>query len=114
VPERGRAAVQPAEKTAEPVARERAVPAEKARTNELATPPIDDRFGVARQVAALERAIELFQAFIERAGDDPRYAEAVRRSEGRIADARLTICFLLEKSPSGDFAASPCDGAEGK
>jgi hypothetical protein len=40
--------------------------------------------------------------FLERAGDEPQYAEAVQRSRGRIEDARLTICFLLEK---------PCEGA---
>ena len=70
-------------------------------SNALASPGIDDRFAVARQVAALERSIELYQMFIDRAGDDSRYDEAVRRSRGRIADAQVTICFLLEK---------PCDG----
>jgi hypothetical protein len=69
-------------------------------------PRPDDRFAVARQVAALERSIELYQMFIERAGDEPQFAEAVRRSQGRIEDARITICFLLEK---------PCDdGSAGK
>jgi hypothetical protein len=77
--------------------------ADASRSNELATNAIEDRFAVQRQVTALERAIELYQTFIERAGDDPRYAEAVRRSRGRIEDARLTICFLLEK---------PCEGSE--
>jgi hypothetical protein len=76
-----------------------------ARGNDLAMPATDERFTVARQVTALERAIELYQTFIERAGDDPRYAEAVRRSKSRIEDATLTICFLLEKS---------CDGSESR
>jgi hypothetical protein len=71
--------------------------------NELAAPGLDDRFEIERQVAALERAVDLYQTFIDRAGDDPRYAEAVRRSKNRIEDARVTICFLLEK---------PCDDAE--
>jgi hypothetical protein len=102
---RGPAAVQPVEKTP-PIAEQRRDRAEGLRTNELAAPAADDHFAVARQVAALERAVELYQAFIVRAGDDPQYAEAVRRSEGRIEDARLTICFLLEK---------PCEGgSEGK
>lgn len=70
------------------------------RANELSAPGLDDDFAVARQVAALERSLELYQTFIERAGDDPRYEEAVRRSRARIDDARITICFLLEK---------PCD-----
>ncbi|HEX6766580.1 MAG TPA: hypothetical protein VF103_13900 [Polyangiaceae bacterium] len=77
--------------------------ADASRSNDLATSAIEDRFAVQRQVTALERAIELYQTFIERAGDDPRYTEAVQRSRGRIEDARLTICFLLEK---------PCEGAE--
>jgi hypothetical protein len=72
-------------------------------TDGFALPELDDRFAVTRQVAALERAIELYQAFIVRAGDDPQYAEAVRRSQNRMEDARLTVCFLLEK---------PCDEAE--
>jgi hypothetical protein len=74
---------------------------EKALPNELASAEFDERFAVTRQVTALERAIELYRAFIERAGDDPRYAEAVQRSRGRIEDARMTICFLLEK-PCGE------------
>jgi hypothetical protein len=74
-----------------------------ARANELAAPRNDDRFEVARQLAALERSIELYRMFIERAGDDPRYDEAVRRSRARIDDATVTICFLLEK---------PCDTGE--
>jgi hypothetical protein len=78
---------------------------DRAPGNDLAVPATDERFTVARQVTALERAIELYREFIERAGDDPRYAEAVRRSKGRIEDATLTICFLLEKS---------CDGSESR
>jgi len=74
---------------------------EKALPNDLASAEFDGRFAVTRQVTALERAIELYRAFIERAGDDPRYAEAVQRSRARIEDARVTICFLLEK-PCGE------------
>jgi hypothetical protein len=99
----GPVAARPAEEKEPPVARETPSPNNRARTNELAAPATDDRFEVARQVAALERSIELYQMFLDRAGDDPRYAEAVRRSKGRIDDARLTICFLLEK---------PCEGPE--
>src|SRR5262245_22327011 len=36
------------------------------RANDLAAQAIDDRFTVTRQVNALERAIELYQTFIER------------------------------------------------
>ena len=72
-------------------------------TNDVASPGPDARFEVTRQVAALERAIELYEMFIERAGDDPRFEEAVRRSRGRIEDAKLTICFLRDE---------PCGSAE--
>jgi hypothetical protein len=75
------------------------------RADPLVSPELDERFAVTRQIAALERSIELYQAFIVRAGDDPHYAEAVRRSQNRMEDARLTICFLLEK---------PCDEAENR
>ncbi len=62
--------------------------------DQLAVPGRDERFSTDRQVAALERAIALYEQFLERAGDDPRYGEAARRSRGRIADARETIAFL--------------------
>jgi hypothetical protein len=75
---------------------------ENPPATDLATAEFDERFAVTRQVTALERAIELYRTFIERAGDDPRYAEAVVRSRDRIDDARVTICFLLEKPCGGD------------
>lgn len=101
---RGSSAAPKAE-TATPKGANEASAKPRPRTNELASPGVDGRFAVAQQVAALERSIELYQAFIDRAGDEPQFAEAVRRSQGRIEDARLTICFLLEK---------PCDDAAGK
>lgn len=85
-----------------PGERTQAAQREKVRIDEVAAAESDARFAVTRQVTALERSIELYGVFIERAGDDPRYAEAVVRSRGRIEDARATICFLLEK---------PCDDA---
>ena len=99
---RGPLAVRPAEEKEPTAAQHAPGPRNGARTNELAAPGTDDRFAVAQQVAVLERSIELYQMFLERAGNDPQYAEAVERSRGRIEDARLTICFLLEK---------PCEGA---
>jgi len=85
----------------EPNAHRASQGSDSVRANELSAPGLDESFAVTRQVTALERSIELYQMFIERAGDDPRYEEAVRRSRARIDDARITICFLLEK---------PCDG----
>ena len=61
-----------------------------------ATEQRDERFSVQRQVAALERSVLLYREFIERAGDDPRYAEAVKRSRERIRDATDTLLFLRE------------------
>jgi hypothetical protein len=62
--------------------------------DQLAVPGRDERFSTDRQVAALERAIALYRQFLERAGDDPRFSEAVKRSRDRIADAQQTIEFL--------------------
>jgi hypothetical protein len=61
---------------------------------------LDPRFSTERQVAALERAIALYRQFLDRAGDDPRYAEAVRRSRERIEDARHTLIFLNDQGAS--------------
>jgi hypothetical protein len=61
----------------------------------------DGRFSVERQVVALERALLLYQEFIARAGDDPRYAEAVKRSRDRMRDAKDTLVFLRD-DVSGD------------
>jgi hypothetical protein len=55
----------------------------------------DDRFATDRQVAELRKAIALYRRFIDRASGDPRFSEAVRRSQGRIDDAEKTIEFLL-------------------
>ena len=60
----------------------------------LATQGRDDRFSTDRQLAALRQAILLYEQFIARAGDDPRYADAVRRSRDRMADAKETLNFL--------------------
>jgi hypothetical protein len=60
----------------------------------LAVPARDERFSAERQIVVLERAIGLYRQFLERAGDEPRYAEAAKRSRDRIADAEETITFL--------------------
>jgi hypothetical protein len=70
--------------------------AEAIHRDQLAVGSRDERFAVDRQVAELRKAIALYQQFIDRAAGDPRYLEAVRRSQGRIDDAEQTIAFLLE------------------
>ena len=65
--------------------------------DQLATQGRDERFSNDRQIAALEQAIGLYQQFLERAGDDPHYAEAAKRSRERIDDARATIDFLKQQ-----------------
>jgi len=62
--------------------------------DQLATQGRDDRFSTDRQAAALERAILLYRQFLDRAGDDPRYADAVKRSRERIQDAEEGLTFL--------------------
>jgi hypothetical protein len=64
----------------------------------LAVPGRDERFSADRQIAELERAIGLYRQFLERAGDDPRFAGAVARSRDHIADAQQTIAFLRQQS----------------
>ena len=64
----------------------------------LAVPGRDDRFSVDRQVSELERAIALYRQFLERAGEDPRFVDAVKRSRDRISDAEQTIAFLRQQA----------------
>jgi len=64
--------------------------------DQLATQGRDERFSTDRQIAALKQAILLYQQFLERAGDDPHYAEAAKRSRERIADAEETLTFLRQ------------------
>jgi hypothetical protein len=70
--------------------------------DQLAVGARDDRFATDRQVVELRKAIELYRLFIDRAAGDPRFSEAVRRSQGRIDDAEKTIAFLLGSEPSKD------------
>jgi len=44
----------------------------------------------------LGKASEQYQAFIEKAGDDPVYAQAVKRSKDRMQDIQDTIKFIKE------------------
>ncbi len=59
-------------------------------------------------VPALERAAELYQRFIAKAGNTPRYREAVVRAKERSQDIRDTLAFIQagrkRKAPAG---ASP-------
>jgi hypothetical protein len=45
-------------------------------------------------IRTLRRAASLYATFIEKAGQDPSYADAVRRSRERLADIEQTIDFL--------------------
>lgn len=69
--------------------------ADAIHRDQLAIGARDARFATDRQVAELRKSIALYRQFIERAAGDPRYVEAVRRSELRIDDAEKTIEFLL-------------------
>jgi hypothetical protein len=69
--------------------------ADEIYRDQLAVQGRDERFSTDRQVAELRRAIALYQQFIERAGTDPAFSEAVKRSRDRIEDAEATIAFLL-------------------
>jgi len=47
-------------------------------------------------VPGLSKASEQYKAFIEKAGDDPVYAQAVKRSKDRMEDIDDTIKFIKE------------------
>jgi hypothetical protein len=47
-------------------------------------------------VPGLQKAAEQYQAFIQKAGDDPVYAQAVKRSKDRTEDINDTIKFIKE------------------
>jgi hypothetical protein len=82
-------------KPAEPDPREQFIEADRLYNDQLGAPGRDERFGAHRQVAALRRAIHLYERFIERADGDPQLQSVVERSRERIEDARATIEFLL-------------------
>jgi hypothetical protein len=42
----------------------------------------------------VRQALGLFEAFISKAAEDPKYVEAVQRSRERIEDIRVEIAFL--------------------
>jgi hypothetical protein len=73
--------------------------AEALAQNELGAEGRDARFAADRQVAELERAMLLYKEFIRRAGDDPAYAEAVKRAKDRIDDLNDTLIFI-RKNPN--------------
>jgi len=97
----GDASESPAASPAESVAR-----ADSIYRDQLASQGRDERFSTDRQVAELQRAILLYEQFIARAENDPRFAEAVRRSRDRVADARATIDFLRQEA-AGPQAVVP-------
>jgi hypothetical protein len=47
-----------------------------------------------RFIANAEDSIRLYQAFIERAGEQPHFADALERSRERIADLKAEIVFV--------------------
>ena len=60
-----------------------------------------------RTIRDLRQAKGLFETFIAKAGDDPKYVEAVQRSRERIEDIRVEIAFLeqgiAERQGSGVY-----------
>ncbi|HVU03449.1 MAG TPA: hypothetical protein VHE30_16935 [Polyangiaceae bacterium] len=44
----------------------------------------------------LTKAYELFATFVEKSGDDPRYAEAVKRARERMEDIGAMQAFLAD------------------
>lgn len=60
-----------------------------------------------RTIRDLRQAQGLFETFIAKAADDPKYVEAVQRSRERIEDIRVEIAFLeqgiAERQHSGSY-----------
>jgi hypothetical protein len=49
-----------------------------------------------RTIATLEKSMALYQTFLDKAGTDPRYSDAVERTKLRVDDIRATITFLRQ------------------
>ncbi|HEV8246612.1 MAG TPA: hypothetical protein VGP93_12625 [Polyangiaceae bacterium] len=89
---------QPAPRAARPP------PAHLAATNALPPPPSasapeQPRSASAedqRVIAELAKAFGLYQQFIDKAGSDEAYAQAVTRSKERMEDIRSTLIFLRQ------------------
>lgn len=71
-------------------------PPETRATARFDVPPpeqsADDADG--HVIRELQQALALYQQFIDRAGNDENYAEAVARSRERMTDIRDTLIFL--------------------
>ena len=90
-----------------PAAASAAVPAEVTPADEPTAPAAAaDVADEERQIAVLLAARASFVEFVERAGDDAEFAEAVARSRERIEDIDATIDFL-EASRRDRLAAGP-------
>jgi hypothetical protein len=74
-----------------PAVRKSTTPAETERRLVLETSAPE---GDERTIRELENSAALFRQFLQKAGDDPRYAEAVERSRERLEDIRVTIEFM--------------------
>lgn len=65
-----------------------------------ATSPFEQGIAVddpdERTIRELRQAASLFESFIAKADDDPKYADAVARSRERIDDIEREIAFLAE------------------
>jgi hypothetical protein len=76
-------------------------------------------------VPTLKKAAEQYKTFIDKAGSDPAFAAAVKRSKDRSQDIADTVKFIEEGEqaakdaannpppppPPADAAAAPADGA---
>lgn len=93
------AATTPARRAA-PVAQARPAAPSAARVRSNRPAPVPLALELAQrdeqEDAALRKAAVLYREFIDRAGSDPTYAEAVRRSRERIADIETILRFREE------------------
>jgi len=63
--------------------------------------------GTDKAVVVYGQAKQVFQAFLEKAGDKPEYAGAVKKTRERMQDIDDTVTFLQAGGPSTPPPASP-------
>lgn len=57
-------------------------------------------------VATLEAAAKIFETFIQKAGNDPKYADYVKRAKERIEDIGVMVQFIKEGQSEAAIAAA--------
>lgn len=57
-------------------------------------------------VGTLEKAAKMFEAFVQKAGANPQYADAVRRAKERVEDITVMVQFIKDGQSEAAIAAA--------